>query len=89
MDGRLCSAMGETAGPSRHLAPPTCSVSDFVRTALRTWRLAIAFGDRRDQALRPSQVAGGEHPPARMRKLGSWESFKRCSLGNRARLSAP
>ena len=52
-----CSAMGRTALPCHCLAPPTWSVLDFVRTDLRTERLAIACGDRSDKALHPSQVA--------------------------------
>ena len=36
---------------------------DVVRTDLRTLRLAIASGDRRDRATHRSQVAKGHHPP--------------------------
>jgi hypothetical protein len=39
--------------PVACLAPQTWSVLDFVRTDLRTLRLAIAFGDRSDRALHP------------------------------------
>ena len=37
----------------RCLAPQTCSVLNFVRTDLRTLRLAIAFGDRIEGTKRP------------------------------------
>jgi hypothetical protein len=65
--------MGEAARPYHCLAPQTWSVLDFVRTDLRTLRLAIATweegaswraqgwagenGDHSDRALHPSQVA--------------------------------
>ena len=39
------------------------SVLDFVRTDLRTVRLAIAKGDRSDRVMHPSQVAGHDDPP--------------------------
>jgi hypothetical protein len=50
-------AMDEALGSCHYLAPQTCSVLDYVRTKLRTVRLAIACGDRSDKALDPSQVA--------------------------------
>jgi hypothetical protein len=30
---------------------------------LRTLRLAIAYGDRSNRSMHPSQVATGDHPP--------------------------
>ena len=44
------------ASPYRCLAPQTWSVLDFIRTDLRTLRLAIACGERSERALHPSQV---------------------------------
>ena len=49
------------------LGSATWSVPDFVRTDLRTVRLAIACGDLSDKVMHPSQVAGGDHPPLRDR----------------------
>ena len=46
------------------LGSATWSVPDFVRTDLRTVRLAIACGDLSDRVMHPSQVAGGDHPPS-------------------------
>ena len=54
---------GETAWPCRWLGSATWSVLDFVRTDLRTVRLAIAKGDRSDRVMHPSQVAGHDDPP--------------------------
>ena len=45
------------------LGSATWSVLDFVRTDLRTVRLAIASGDRSDRVMHPSQVAGHDDPP--------------------------
>ena len=45
------------------LGSATWSVRDFVRTDLRTVRLAIAYGDRSDRVMHPSQVAGHDDPP--------------------------
>ena len=42
------------------LGSATWSVLDFVRTDLRTERLAIACGDLSDRVMHPSQVAGGD-----------------------------
>jgi hypothetical protein len=56
-------AIGRTAWLYRCLAPQTWSVQDFVRTDLRTLRLAIASGDRTNSALHLSHVAEGHHPP--------------------------
>jgi hypothetical protein len=47
--------------PVRCLAPQTWSVPDFVRTDLRTVRLAIACSVPQPQGYAPSQVADG-HP---------------------------
>jgi hypothetical protein len=55
------------------LGSATWSVPDFVRTDLRTVRLAIARGDRSDRALHPSQVAGGDQPPFRTGQRASLE----------------
>ena len=43
------------------LSSATRSVLNFVRTELRTVRLAIACGDRSKGAMHPSQVAGGAY----------------------------
>ena len=45
------------------LGSATWSVLDFVRTDLRTVRLAIVKGDRSDRVIHPSQVAGHDDPP--------------------------
>ena len=39
------------------LGSATWSVLNFVRTDLRTGRLAIAYGERSHRAMHPSQVA--------------------------------
>jgi hypothetical protein len=60
-DGGVTSASARVRRmPVRCLAPQTWSVPDFVRTDLRTVRLAIACSDRSHRAA-PSQVADG-HP---------------------------
>jgi hypothetical protein len=66
--------------PVAGLAPQTWSVLDFVRTDLRTLRLAIATwekgvswraqgwagenGDRSDRVMHPSQIAKSDQPPS-------------------------
>ncbi len=59
---RSAQAMGKPQGLSL-LGSATWSVPDFVRTDLRTERLAIAIGDRRDKALHPSKSQQRHHPP--------------------------
>ena len=63
------------------LGSATWSVRDFVRTDLRTVRLAIANGDRSDRVMHPSQVAGHDDPPY----AGRGTEEGRCSHGQSAR----
>jgi hypothetical protein len=65
--GNHCFSEGKTACSYRCLAPQTWSVPDFVRTDLRTVRLAIACGDRRDRAMHPRKAQAVTRP-ARWKK---------------------
>jgi hypothetical protein len=52
----------------------TTKLGRMIVTDLRTVRLAIACGDRRDKTLHPSQIAVGARPPSlRKRKRASLE----------------
>src|SRR5687767_14572329 len=65
-DGGVTSASARVRRmPVRCLAPQTWSVPDFVRTDLRTVRLAIACSDRSHRALHPrkSQTVTPNSPP--------------------------
>jgi hypothetical protein len=67
------------------LGSATRSVPDFVRTDLRTVRLAIACGDRSNSAMHPSQVAGGDTSTFQHRGMselgGSFEGGAPCGKG--------
>ena len=66
------------------LGSATRSVLDFVRTERRTVRLPIACGDRSNEAMHPSQVAGGGVcVPFRGARMG--EGLVSASLGGRVK----
>ena len=52
-----CSALDKPHGPIVCLAPQTWSLPDYVRTDLRTLRLAIACGDHNDRAMHHRKCA--------------------------------
>jgi hypothetical protein len=60
--GLLAQVMDDTR-PCRYLAPQTWSVLDFVRTNLRTLRLAIAGGDHSNSTMQPIASRDGPHHP--------------------------
>ena len=69
-DGGVTSASARVdTRPWRCLAPQTWSVPDFVRTDLRTLRLAIAKSDRSDRTLYPRKSqAVTPHPQMGVRR---------------------